>query len=93
MFGSAPLSRAGARHFQAEKYCFHYGTFFQESKAKAAKKTPCPAGHGVFCNLNQCSAAQISAAHALVGQQFGTGAIHDHTAGLKDVGAVGHGKG
>ena len=39
-----------------------------------------------------CLAAQICAAHALVGQQFGTSALHDHTARLKDVGTVCHGK-
>ena len=39
-----------------------------------------------------CLAAQICAAHALVGQQFSTGALHDHTARLKDVGTVCHGK-
>ncbi len=33
------------------------------------------------------------AADTLVGQQFGTGALHDHAARLKDVGAVGHRKG
>ena len=39
-----------------------------------------------------CLAAQICAAHALVGQQFSTGALHDHTARLKNVGTVCHGK-
>ena len=37
--------------------------------------------------------AQICAADTLVGQQLSTGAIHDHAARLKDVGAVCHGKG
>ena len=56
--------------------------------------------HLVLCSgsriascLEKGSAAQVRAAHPLVGQQLGTGALHDHAAGLQNLGAVGHGKG
>ena len=81
--------------FAKPEYCTHYGTIFYESKVIAGKSSSeTPKGVSelqikLFFRLP----AQIGVADALVGQQLGTGAVHDHAAGLQHIGAVGHRKG